>query len=534
MMELATLSDVQSSKFLNLRDAMASLALVVVTLSIVRFVSLRHLSCRSLSLSPLAPPGPPGLPLIGNVFDIPLERSWVTYRELAKTYGDVIGVKALGQTLIVLNSLTVTIDLLEKRSAIYSDRPVSVVSQLIGWTRNLAFKEYGNDWRAMRRMLWQHLQPGIVAKYQPVQRRGTTILLKHLSKDSSNLDEKIKSAYCKILLNVMYGLHFDHVDIPRYIEVLSCLESAIAEAFQPGAFLVEFIPWLQYIPAWLPDAGWQQKVLKWRRLLDALVDGPYNAAKEAMRCGDADRSMLSEAIESTRRGDDSHNVGDSDKLIKETASSAFHAGADALAATLHAFICAMVLNPEVQVVAQEELDRVVGRARLPEHSDRPSLPYVEAILKETYRWYNPVPLGVAHRCTEDNVYREWKIPKGATIMFNIWSIFHDAHVYPKPDAFCPERYLKDGKLNTDILQPEILAFGMGRRTCPGKHFADDSLFISIASILHVFNITKALDAQGAPIPVKSEAASGFLSVIQKFDCSLQPRSSAHAALVQEA
>ncbi|KAI0659815.1 CyP450 monooxygenase [Cubamyces menziesii] len=533
-MELATLSDVQSSKFLNLRDTMASLALVVVTLSIVRFVSLRHLSRRSLSLSPSAPPGPPGLPLIGNVFDIPLERSWITYRELAKTYGDVIGVKALGQTLIVLNSLTATIDLLEKRSAIYSDRPVSVVSQLIGWTRNLAFKQYGNDWRAMRRLLWQHLQPGVVVKYQPVQRRGTTILLKHLSEDSSNLDEKIKSTYCKILLNVMYGLRFDHADIPCYIDVLSCLESAIAEAFLPGAFLVEFVPWLKYAPGWLPGAGWQQKVFKWRRLLDALVDGPYHAAREAMGHGDVDRSMLSEAAESIRREDDTNGVKDIGKLIKETASSAFHAGADALAATLHAFVCAMVLNPEVQALAQEELDRVVGCDRLPEHSDRPSLPYIEAILKETYRWYNPVPLGVAHRCTEDNVYREWTIPRGATIMFNIWSIFHDAHIFPKPDAFCPERYLKDGKLNTDILQPEILAFGMGRRTCPGKHFADDSLFISIASILHVFNITKALDAQGTPIPVKAEVASGFLSVIQKFDCSLQPRSPAHAALVREA
>ena len=80
----------------------------------------------------------------------------------------------------------------------------------------------------------------------------------------------------------MYGLRFDHADIPCYIDVLSCLESAIAEAFLPGAFLVEFVPWLKYAPGWLPGAGWQQKVFKWRRLLDALVDGPYHAAREAM------------------------------------------------------------------------------------------------------------------------------------------------------------------------------------------------------------------------------------------------------------
>ncbi|KAI0331709.1 cytochrome P450 [Cubamyces sp. BRFM 1775] len=536
-MELAIHPDVFLFKILNLRELMpVTLILVVtVTLGIIRIVSARLSSSprQSRQLSP--PPGPPGLPFIGNVFDIPQECSWVTYRNFAATYGDVIGVKALSQTLIILNSLTATIDLLDKRSAIYSDRPVSIVSQMIGWTRNLAFKSYGNDWRAMRRMLWQHIQPGIVAQYQPSQRHCVAILLKRLSEDSSDLDKQMKSYSCTVLLNVMYGLHVDHADIPRYAEILSWLESAIAEAFQPGAFLVEFIPWLRYVPDWLLGTRWKEKVLKWRRLLDALVEEPYVAAMEAMRRGEAETSMLSQEMESiTRQEADASGVEIIDNLIKETASSAFHAGADALAATLHAFVCAMMLNPEVQVHAQEELDRVVGCDRLPEHFDRPSLPYVEAILKETYRWYNPVPLGVAHRCMEDNVYRGWTIPKGATVMYNVWAIFRDEHLFPKPDVFFPGRYLQDGKLNMDGLQPEILAFGVGRRTCPGKHLADDTLFISIASILHVYNITKALDAKGVPIPAKAEVASGFLSVIKKFDCSFQPRSSAHAALAQEA
>ena len=74
----------------------------------------------------------------------------------------------------------------------------------------------------------------------------------------------------------------DHADIPHYIEVLSRLESAIAEAFQPGAFLVEFVPWLRYVPGWLPGTAWQQRVFRWKGQLDTLVEEPYRAAKEAM------------------------------------------------------------------------------------------------------------------------------------------------------------------------------------------------------------------------------------------------------------
>ncbi len=80
----------------------------------------------------------------------------------------------------------------------------------------------------------------------------------------------------------------------------------------------------------------------------------------------------------------------------------------------------MGTRPEVQKVAQAEIDRVVGRVRLPTLSDRPNLPYIEAVILETLRWHPISPIPLAHECEEDDVYRDYLIPKGALIMANVW------------------------------------------------------------------------------------------------------------------
>ena len=82
----------------------------------------------------------------------------------------------------------------------------------------------------------------------------------------------------------------------------------------------------------------------------------------------------------------------------------------------------MLLNPEVQAKAQDELDRVIGPNRLPEFSDRPDLPYIRAICKEIQRWQPAVPLGVPHSNIRDDEYRGMLIPKGSTIIVNQWYI----------------------------------------------------------------------------------------------------------------
>jgi cytochrome P450 len=72
----------------------------------------------------------------------------------------------------------------------------------------------------------------------------------------------------------------------------------------------------------------------------------------------------------------------------------------------------MVTHPEVQRIAQEEIDRVVGNNRLPDFNDRRSLPYIEALYHEVMRYSPPLPLGVPHGITEDDVYEGYFLPKG--------------------------------------------------------------------------------------------------------------------------
>ena len=147
-----------------------------------------------------------------------------------------------------------------------------------------------------------------------------------------------------------------------------------------------------------------------------------------------------------------------------------------------AFFAAISRHPDIQYKARTELDRVVGPDRLPTLADRPALPYVNAIMKETMRWHVPAPLILPHFATEDDEYDGYLIPQGSTILVNVWydtiqlplgslldadyavrSMLHDPQRYPQPNEFIPERFLDNGKLDLSSGDPGLMAFGFGRR-----------------------------------------------------------------------
>ncbi|KAF8634127.1 hypothetical protein AX15_001059 [Amanita polypyramis BW_CC] len=166
---------------------------------------------------------------------------------------------------------------------------------------------------------------------------------------------------------------------------------------------------------------------------------------------------------------------------------------------------AMALHPNEQKKAQEEIDRVVGTERLPTFSDRASLPYVEALFRETLRWRQALPLGIPRSTVDDDVYNGFYIPKGSIVIGSTWAFSRDESRYPDPEPFRPERFFNpDGTLNDDTVE---YVFGFGRRICPGRFVANAVIWLIVATVLSSFNISKAKDENGVEIEIDPNALS---------------------------
>jgi len=145
------------------------------------------------------------------------------------------------------------------------------------------------------------------------------------------------------------------------------------------------------------------------------------------------------------------------------------------------------------------------------------------------------PLGIAHSVMEDDVYEGYLIPRGTTILPNVWGILHDEDAYPDPFRFDPERYA-DAKTNAErgINEPPLTAFGFGRRMCPGRYLAIDSIWIAVATAAAVFDISKTVDEKGKLIEPDVQYTSTMLSRPNPFKCRIVPRSETAAVLIAQA
>ncbi|KAF7978428.1 hypothetical protein HWV62_600 [Athelia sp. TMB] len=220
-------------------------------------------------------------------------------------------------------------------------------------------------------------------------------------------------------------------------------------------------------------------------------------------------------------------------VIKNTAATMYTAGADTVVAALATFILAMVCFPEVQAKAQAELDAVLGAETLPTFDDESSLPYLTAVVKECLRWEVTMPFAIPHTLTEDDEYRGYHFKKGSLVIPNSWAVLNDKAVYPEPSKFKPERFLKDGELDPTVQDPELAAFGYGRRICPGRQMARSTVWLTAGSILAVFNINKAVDEKGTPVEPSGAYISAILRHPEPFQCQIAPRSKATEEVVRE-
>jgi len=287
---------------------------------------------------------------------------------------------------------------------------------------------------------------------------------------------------------------------------------------------------VKYVPKWFPGAGFQIMAEYGAKLSHDLRYLPYRYARDKILSGSGIQSFISQQME--ERSEASGKLSESDEgIISATCGICYSAGADTSISGLMFFILAMILFPDVQRKAQEELDGTIGRDRLPELLDCPQLPYCMALCKELQRWAPIIPMGVAHASREDDNYTGYFIPAKTIVIPNHWAMLQDPQEYPDPGVFMPERFLP-GPGERMPRDPSKIAFGFGRRVCPGQHFAENTIFLATTGILAVFNISKPQNDKGIVVePLVKISSEGVLRRPEPFECTIEPRSTEVTALI---
>ncbi|RXW16402.1 hypothetical protein EST38_g9453 [Candolleomyces aberdarensis] len=419
--------------------------------------------------------------------------------------------RAFGQPLLVLNSQKRINDLLDKRSLIYSGRPYSTMMiELLDWGHMLGLMESSNPWwKRQRKFFHQTYTASVIPEYQPIIRRHIHRLLGDLL--STPGDQYGHSALGGILLNIAYGFDPKSKDDPYIAEALK-VTYAFQVAVLPGAFLVDHIPLLKYVPAWMPGARFKRWAEYYRKTTYNAQNRPFDFSMDGMRRNEVQSCALTKVVESLPDPDDPTYAEVKDNLLSFLGVSYF-AGVDSTNGLLSKFIMAMATYPEIQEKAQAELDRVIGTDRLPDFGDREDLIYLKALIIETMRWHQVLPLGLPQKLMEDDYYDGYFIPKGTIVIGNAWAVLHDPNLFENPMEFIPERYIKNGRFNNDLVNPLDFDFGFGRRVCPGKDLAMEILYLAISSLLSVFEISPPKDATGTPIKIKPSFIGGALAYV---------------------
>ncbi|KAL7282024.1 hypothetical protein ACG7TL_003491 [Trametes sanguinea] len=482
------------------------------------------------------PPGPKPRPIVGNIFDLTARELWLRASQWAKLYGDVVYLRVFGQGLLFLNSYETAIDLLDKKGSIYSDKPSLVMAgELCGCENMVAFTRYGDQSRRQRRLMQKALGPSAIPLYHSLLEIETQALLKRLLEDPHNYDGHIRRYAGSLTLLVVYGYRVVSNDDPFLTLAEDCVEiisNRIASG--GGIWPVDVFPSLKHLPTWFPGAGFKRNAINWKAKMEEFVDRPFELVKSRMKDGTATPCFCTSLLEQASEGEDVSGA-QQEFDIKWTANSMYSASLDTTMTVIRHFLLLMELHPEVAAKAKTEIDSVVGTDRLPMFSDRPSLPYVDAIMSECLRWGTPVPLGLPHRLMEDDVYKGFYIPQGTLVFSNVWNMTRNPAVFPDPDAFVPERYFDGTKYaTTDKNDPRNFVFGFGRRRCPGSHLVESSLWIVMACVLATLDVSKETDAHGTPIEPKIVFENSVFRTPNAFPCAIKPRSEEAARVIRTA
>nr|ALG05142.1 cytochrome P450 [Sinopodophyllum hexandrum] len=425
------------------------------------------------------PPGPWGLPIIGHLHmlgDLPHRN----LQKLAKKYGPIMHIRFGFFPAVVVSSPEAAELVLKTHDTVFASRPKIQTSDLMSsGLSNLAFAQYGPEWRNVRKLCSKLLLSSATIESMNSMRKVYVMNLVrdliHASSQGNVVDvsEKVKS----LMVDMTFGMIIGPGNDAR-----PGFKSSIKDIFRLAAAfnIADYVPFVGALD--LQGLIRKMKVVSKRldRFLEDIID---EHAQHAGEPKENDRDFI-DIMLSAMSAEEQHLDRDT---IKAIIIDMIAGAKDTSATAMEWAFSDLLRHPRVMKLVQSELESVVGLNRMVEDSDLMKLEYLDLVIKESMRLHPIAPLLLPHESREDITINGYFIPKNSRIIVNAWAIGHDQHVWSdNVDEFNPERFFgatMDFKGN-DL---RFIPFGSGRRGCPGTLLGLRVVRLVIAQLVHCFN-----------------------------------------------
>ncbi|XP_040046632.2 cytochrome P450 2K1 isoform X1 [Gasterosteus aculeatus] len=489
------------------------LSYVTVALMLVLMCILVSLFFRSKDKR-REPPGPQPLPLLGNLLQMDLKRLDRSLVDLSKKYGSVFTVHLGPQKVVVLAGYKTVKQALVNHAVEFGERRIPQFGNdlmLSDSYRKGIFFANGESWKEMRRFALSNLkdfgmgrkaaEDKIIEEIQYLievfeRHEGNSSPLLHYVLERIpycffiihflfigqpfSTGQPMNYAVSNIICSIVYGSRFEYRDKDFKLMVDRANEN-IQLAGSPSVLLFDMYPGIFH---WASNRmRLKRNVFENHKRIKQLIGHLQETFNVEMCRGFVDSFLAQKKkLEDSGITDSYYNI----ENLVSTVGNLFSGGTDTTSSTLRWGLLLMAKYPRIQYQVQEELSRVVG-SRQVRVEDRRNLPYTDAVIHETQRLANVVPLAIPHKTSQDVTFQGFFIKGGTTVFPLLTSVHHDESEWESPNSFNPSHFLDtEGKF---IRRDAFMPFSAGRRACPGESLARMELFLFFTSLLQLFRFT---------------------------------------------
>ncbi|CAL8352088.1 unnamed protein product [Lota lota] len=430
------------------------------------------------------PPGPLGLPLLGNLLQLDKHAPFTTLLKLSATYGPVVTIYLGTQRLVVLMGYDVIKEALVEHADDFTGR--GQIPLMVRATRGYGLAiSNGERWKQLRRFTLSTLRDfgmGRKGMEEWIKEESRHLVDRITSTKASPFDPTffLSCTVSNVICCLVFGERFSY-DNDHFLSLLKIISQTLKYLSSPMGQLYNVFPWLPDRLSSKHRATFNdiEKLRKFimEKILDHQETMDPNSPRDYIDC----------FLTRLKQEQDNATSEFNHENLESTVLNLYLAGTETTSTTIRFALSVLMKYPNIQEHMQQEIASVIGPERFPNMEDRKSLPFTDAVIHEVQRLLDIVPMNLPHYAVQDISFRGYDIPKGTIIIPMLHSVLREEQHWETPWSFNPHHFLDlDGNFKNN---PAFLPFSAGKRSCVGESLARMEIFLFVVSLVQRFTFT---------------------------------------------